>query len=335
MCEIERLHERIWRFDLPLPNNPLRVLNCYVLKADRPGERSLLIDTGFNLEECRERLFEAMDRLGLNKYNTDIFLTHSHADHSGNAAVLRNMGFTVLMGHYDYESLQHRIRTSWRELRARTVREGITNEFFDEVWSKNQGVVCASGPFDAVTTEDGELLHYAGYELKCVMTPGHTSGHMCLYDEKRRILFSGDHVLWSISPNVLVTSEEQDILRKYLMSLRKVSGLDAELVLPAHRSYGALDLRARADELIEHHCRRLDELLAAAAAAPGETAFGLARHITWGHGDMEWSEFPVSLKWFAFGETLAHLDYLIAEHELYKRYDKERGSYIYFIDQKE
>ncbi len=334
MCEIEKIHDRIWRFDLPLPDNPLKILNCYVLKADRPEERSLLIDTGFNLDECRERLFAAMDQLGLNKYNTDIFLTHSHADHSGNAEYLRKKGYRVLMGRYDYESLQNRIKTSWRELRARTVAEGITNEFFDEVWRRNQGVVCASGPFDAVTVEDGDVLHYAGYELKCVMTPGHTPGHMCLYDGAQRILFSGDHILWGISPNVLVTSEEPDILRKYLGSLRRAAGLDAGLILPSHRSFGALDLKARAEELIAHHGRRLDEMLAAVAASPGEAAFDLARHITWGHGDMDWNDFSVSLKWFAFGETLAHLDYLSAEHKLYKRYDKERGAYVYFVERK-
>lgn len=51
--------ERIWsqpdiyRIEVPLPDNPLRYLNSYVLFGP---ERVAVIDTGFNRPECREAL---------------------------------------------------------------------------------------------------------------------------------------------------------------------------------------------------------------------------------------------------------------------------------------
>ncbi|MFR3922569.1 MAG: hypothetical protein ACLTYN_12055 [Dysosmobacter welbionis] len=46
----ERLAEDLWRLDIPLVGNPLKNLNSYLLT----GERSLLIDTGFRQQSCRE-----------------------------------------------------------------------------------------------------------------------------------------------------------------------------------------------------------------------------------------------------------------------------------------
>ena len=48
----ERLAEDLWRLDIPLVGNPLKNLNSYLLT----GERSLLIDTGFRQQSCREAM---------------------------------------------------------------------------------------------------------------------------------------------------------------------------------------------------------------------------------------------------------------------------------------
>jgi glyoxylase-like metal-dependent hydrolase (beta-lactamase superfamily II) len=38
--------------------------------------------------------------------------------------------------------------------------------------------------------------------LIVIETPGHSPGHCCLYEPNKRILFSGDHLLKEITPNV-------------------------------------------------------------------------------------------------------------------------------------
>lgn len=70
----------IYRIEVPLPNNPLRYLNSYVVRG---RDRFLVIDTGFNRPECREALFTGLDSLRVDLARTDLFLTHLHADHTG------------------------------------------------------------------------------------------------------------------------------------------------------------------------------------------------------------------------------------------------------------
>ena len=43
--------------------------------------------------------------------------------------------------------------------------------------------------------DDGDHIDVADYHFKCVTTPGHTLGHTCLYDQDKKILLAGDHIL--------------------------------------------------------------------------------------------------------------------------------------------
>ena len=74
---LTKVAENIYRKTVPLPNNPLRDINAYIIT----GERTLLIDTGFNRPECEAALQSAFDELGIKE--TDLFITHLHSDHCG------------------------------------------------------------------------------------------------------------------------------------------------------------------------------------------------------------------------------------------------------------
>ena len=51
--------------------------------------------------------------------------------------------------------------------------------------------------------ENGDTLSYGGYTLECILTPGHSPGHMCLYIRELKQMFLGDHVLFDITPNIV------------------------------------------------------------------------------------------------------------------------------------
>ena len=76
----ERISEGLYRIPVPLPGNPLRELNSYLLTG---GERAVLIDTGFRQEACRQALLAGLDELGVNRRDVDVVLTHLHSDHAG------------------------------------------------------------------------------------------------------------------------------------------------------------------------------------------------------------------------------------------------------------
>src|SRR5256886_15123590 len=83
--------------------------------------------------------------------------------------------------------------------------------------------------------EGPERLPMAATELEVVWTPGHSRGHCCFYWPARRVLFSGDHLLPKISPNIgLHPQSGADPLDDYLGSLERIPRLEVNLVLPAH-----------------------------------------------------------------------------------------------------
>ena len=80
------------------------------------------------------------------------------------------------------------------------------------------------------------------------------------------------------------------------------------LVLPGHRSTFR-DMRGRIEELIEHHERREEEVLLILEEGP-KTAFEVASRMTWDIVCESFDLFPLSQKWFAAGEAIAHLTHL-------------------------
>lgn len=101
----------------------------------------------------------------------------------------------------------------------------------------------------------------------------------------------------------------EDSLQKYLASLEKLYDLEVELVLPGHRSI-MNDHKARIRGLREHHSKRLDEVVRALDSRE-ITAWEVAPHLTWDLNVRSWEQFPPAQKWFAMGETVAHLKYLV------------------------
>ena len=70
---LTKIADNIYKKVVPLPNNPLREINAYIITGEKPGDKSLLIDTGFNRPECEEALQSAFDELKIDK--VDVFIT--------------------------------------------------------------------------------------------------------------------------------------------------------------------------------------------------------------------------------------------------------------------
>ena len=98
--------------------------------------------------------------------------------------------------------------------------------------------------------------------------------------------------------------------------------LDVKLVLPGHRRTMS-NHRKRIAELCQHHKRRLDEVLT--ALKHGEkTAWEVAPYLSWDIDLRSWEVFPPVQKWFALGETVAHLKYLEANGSVMSREYKDK-----------
>lgn len=77
---IQEIFKNIYKIEIPIFNSPLKALNSYVIKG---LERSLIIDTGLNQEECMNAMQAGLREIGVDLRETDFFITHIHPDHIG------------------------------------------------------------------------------------------------------------------------------------------------------------------------------------------------------------------------------------------------------------
>ena len=311
-----RVHEilkDIYRIPVRLPDSPLKELNSYLI---RDPVCSLLIDTGFRHPACREALLAGLDELGVAPGTFDIVLTHCHADHSGLASEIIGDKRRVMVSFIDRMRLENlaalndnRGREKWVWTKERDTLAGMPSEIVDGSETLNPAIVFAP-PIGAryATIGDGETLRAGGYELRCIPTPGHSPGHMCLWDERIGLMFTGDHVLFDITPNITAWTGVEDSLGDYLDSLRMIREYPVKTALPGHRTTG--DFHARIEELLKHHDVRLAEVEKITRNEPGLTTYEIAGRMRWKIRAVNWDEFPVTQKFFAVGECQAHLDYL-------------------------
>lgn len=306
---IKRLffHPHIYQIEVNLPDNPLRYLNAYVIKGET---RNLIVDTGFNRPECRRDLFGALAELGIDLRRSDLFLTHLHADHTGLVGDFAAAGSTIYMHAVDYTYLQDsKDGSTWRFTEENFMREGMPEADIKLQFSNHARLYSPDPNFAARFVEDGDRLQLAGTEVQVIHTPGHTKGLCCLYLPQEKIFFTSDHILFDITPNIQVWSNMKDSLAQYLHSLDKVRNLPVRLVLPGHRK-GRTSIVERIAELHDHHRRRLLEVEGILRRYGRLSAFAIAPHMTWSMRGKQWPAFPPTQKWFALGETLAHLEYL-------------------------
>jgi glyoxylase-like metal-dependent hydrolase (beta-lactamase superfamily II) len=308
----EQLAADLWSIPVPIPNNPLRYVNVYVLASDRG---LTLIDAGWDSAESWAALCGGLADFGASMSDVrGCLVTHQHFDHIGLAKrVQEASGAWVGLHQADRDAI---LEPSFRDpvlAQAAEVRWLM--------WlgaSRDEANRLAAGrsvrdPRSVYVipdrlVEDGEDVRLPGWVLRAVHTPGHTPGHLCFVDENRRLLFSGDHVLPRISPNISAYRHpDGDALADFLGSLRKVGGFGVGDVLPAHE-WRFRGLPLRVEQLVAHHQARLAELLEAVVRRPGSVPWELAGELTWSR---PWDQYDGYMRISAVGETMAHLVHLL------------------------
>ena len=93
----------LYRIEIPLPKNPLKALNSYVVKSP---ERNLVIDTGWNQEECLNAMQAGLKELEVDIRETDFFITHMHTDHLGLVSSLVTDTTTIYFNRPDADRIK-------------------------------------------------------------------------------------------------------------------------------------------------------------------------------------------------------------------------------------
>jgi glyoxylase-like metal-dependent hydrolase (beta-lactamase superfamily II) len=101
---------------------------------------------------------------------------------------------------------------------------------------------------------------FGKYEYEVIFTPGHSDGLITLYNRENSILFSTDHILPQISPNISYWFRGiRNPLGAFFKSLDKIKLLEVDYVIPSHGK-PFRNATNRIEELLEHHQERLEEV---------------------------------------------------------------------------
>ena len=133
-----------------------------------------------------------------------LFITHTHADHSTAARVIKENINCTSYGYGPYK----------RKKFDTNFEEGHDLTFKPDIY-----------------LNDGEVVNGNGWTIRAIHTPGHTSNHMCYGLEEQSILFTGDHIMgWSTT--VIVPPDGN--MTSYIKSLKKVLNYKYKIFYPTH-----------------------------------------------------------------------------------------------------
>jgi glyoxylase-like metal-dependent hydrolase (beta-lactamase superfamily II) len=297
----------VYMLGIPLPYNPPGATNIYLLRSN---DGYLLIDTGWNSDQAFHALAKGLDDIGADfKDIRKIIMTHAHPDHYGLVGKVRELSKAKIYIHHKDEEIFQRYAASEEYMRQ------------SEEWFNSNGVPPRDIPFTRIPTRaaipiqqpdfflhDGETISTGTFNLKVIWTPGHSPGHICLYEPNYKLLFAGDHILPVTIPNIsLPPGSTSNPLGDFLKSLALIRNLDVTIALPAHENI-FYDLKKRVDEIIELRATRSNEILHWLGAS-SKTAYEISNLIIWmpQFGGVKFRDLMPMDQRAAVSETLSHL----------------------------
>jgi len=177
--------------------------NCVLLGCEKT-KKGVIIDAPL---DCSEQLIERGEELGLSIES--LLLTHSHWDHTADAAFLKK---------------ELKIPVYVHELDAENVRDPGSDGLplmvdIPKVDPDNY-------------LEDGQKLIVGDLNIEVIHTPGHSPGGVCFYLAEQGVLISGDTLFQGTIGNLSFPTAEPD---KMWFSLQRLSQLPPNTrVIPGH-----------------------------------------------------------------------------------------------------
>ena len=273
----------VHQIKVPFPKGFSGSTNAYVIAGEKGN---ILIDSGWDTPETLWAFREGLkaENLKFQDIKT-IIITHIHPDHYGLAGKIKQLcGAKVAMHRAEAELIDSRYK-DFAELIERVEDELKSNgvpqeELLDlknaSLWMRD--FVTFEQP--DIMLNDGDSVGNGSFKLQVIRTPGHSPGHICLYESRRRLLFSGDHVLYETNPVVGCNPQSGDNpLGDYLSSLQKLKDFKISFVFPGHGpTFNGLGLRV--DRIISLHDERKKELMRFLESGL-KTAYQIAQETTW------------------------------------------------------
>lgn len=205
-----------------MKRNPYKRIakNIYRINAFKPGshsyliidEKNLLIDPGLCTRFSEKK--KVITDLGLKEKDIDlVLLSHGHVDHSSSSSFLAKS--SLICAHEN-------------------ALIDIESELTKIIMKK-----CRAKPFKLnMSLAHSSEINSGAYNLRVLHTPGHSSGSICFYETKKKIVFSGDTIF---ADGILPIITSTGSIREHIFSLEMLKELKIKKIMPGHgnNSYNA------------------------------------------------------------------------------------------------
>jgi glyoxylase-like metal-dependent hydrolase (beta-lactamase superfamily II) len=313
------LFKGINQIKVPLPKVGQENVNVYIIEGTNGN---LMIDTGWNTPEAFNTLAQEMKTSGFAmKDITEVVITHIHPDHFGLAGKIAELtGARISVSDIDYSIVDSRYFHADNILAAMSVflkANGVPDWELKMLSEASQTIRSFVSPVSKVNLlKPGDHISMEPFDFQIILTPGHSPGHVCLYEPNKKYLFSGDQVLAEIVPNVSYHPQSGDNpLGDYMNSLRSLGELEVRFVFPGHGSVFS-GLGPKIDDIMRFH---RDRMLAIQKVMGVETKSGydVAKNLPWMvNGDiLAYDKLEPIDRRLAVLAALAHLQYLVTENK--------------------
>lgn len=185
--------------------------NVYLILDERP----ILVDAGMMAGPTLKNIKKFIDPGKIEM----IVLTHCHHDHSGAAPELqRATGARLLLSEKEVGAVGDDLASV-----AYLFGQQAPQYQVDE------------------TLKEGMVLDIGEWKLEVLETPGHSTGSLCLYEPRAKVLFSGDTVFpdGNIGRTDMYGGSTPDLVA----SIERLTGLDVETMYPGHMEITGRDVK--------------------------------------------------------------------------------------------
>lgn len=304
--EPTEIAEGVWTLptEFPSKGQPLRYTLSYALTDASGGVH--LIDPGVDTDPNWQRLETHLAARGRSTSDIrSVIVTHLHFDHLGMGARVRAAsGAEVVLHRLEQAAIDGEFGGEDRE---RFDRWGVPHARRDELARITAERFSKAQITADRLVEDGARLELGDVDLDVIWTPGHTYGSVCLRDVRRKLLFTGDHVLPVLNPGLgLGGPTPSNPISDYLDALDRVAGFDDHQVCPGH-GYRFFGLQARCETLGAHHARRTAEVAEVLDRLDHPSVWQVASELYWSLG---WENLSHYLLDSALAQVEMHIDRL-------------------------
>jgi len=184
---------------------PFPDANLLLLRGSEPA----LVDSGFvgHADDTAAWVHAHTEDLGL------VVNTHWHSDHVGGNALLQAAGAGIAASAHDADAITRRDPGCCV---AEYLDQPVTPYTVDQ------------------SLDDGQVLRLGEGDWEVIATPGHTAGHLCLWQPDERLLAVGDALSDYDVGWVNFALDGPDAAATALAPLERVVDLDPLVLLPSH-----------------------------------------------------------------------------------------------------